>query len=217
MAEDEENKPPEEGAEQSEEPGEAGTDEEASSQESAVDNSAEAVARRKSIRLFILLLLVNLIPLVYLYNSLTFEAEEEAPTKSYTEEATGNQMSEEVREGEEPGDPKAYKRLAAPYPFEAFLVNVVARDRQGRPRLGQKVLRLRFEVLPTAESAVKAMEVGMPKLRDEINLLLSRQSYANLSASEGREALRRLIQGKINEVIQPESISKIYFTEFVIN
>ena len=175
----------------------AATETEVPAKESEADKQ-----KKKYFRLFLLLTVFNVGFLSWLVYTMRFEVKKE--------------KQEVIEVVEQDTTAIATDELDNVIPFEAFLVNVVARHK-GKARHGQKVLRVRFEVVPESEASMLSLETNMPKLRDAINLLLSSQDYADLSMSKGREALRNLIKENINEVIQPNRIKKVYFTEFVIN
>lgn len=169
--------------------------------EAPAKETAAQKSKKKYFRLFLLLTVFNVCFLSWLVYTMRFEVKEPKQDKiEITKKSDGIVITE----------------LDTVIPFEPFLVNVVARH-NGKARHGQKVLRIRFEVVPETEATELVIEKNMPKLRDSVNLLLSSQDYANLAMSDGREALRNLIKENINEVIQPKRIKKVYFTEFVIN
>jgi flagellar basal body-associated protein FliL len=66
---------------------------------------------------------------------------------------------------------------------------------------------------PEIKEIIKSNDVA---LRDSIITVLSSQSLANLEASDGRDAARRALLARINGILGGEVVSRIYFTEFVI-
>jgi flagellar basal body-associated protein FliL len=66
---------------------------------------------------------------------------------------------------------------------------------------------------PEIKEIIKASDVA---LRDSIITVLSSQSLANLEASDGRDSARRALLARINGILGGEVVSRIYFTEFVI-
>ena len=189
---------------------EAAAAEAAAAAQKEVDNALAVEAekaRKKSVKLFIIMAIANVSIITWLFYTMGYEVEE--PPKDEIEYAQ-EEIEEEVEESDE------IEALTDAIPIEPFLVNVIARHK-GKARQGQKVLRVRFEVVPESESTANSLEKFMPKIRDSINALLSSQDYGDLAMSDGREAIRNLIKDQINEVIQPDRIKKVYFIEFVIN
>jgi len=66
---------------------------------------------------------------------------------------------------------------------------------------------------PEIKEIIKTNDVA---LRDSIITVLSSQSLANLEASDGRDSARRALLARINGILGGEVVSRIYFTEFVI-
>lgn len=132
---------------------------------------------------------------------------------------------EEVAEETAKPKKKEKKADAAPPAFinlETFTVNLI-------PETGdqylQVVLALELEDL-TAESALK---VQMPKIRNNIMLLLSSRKASELLPKEGKERLAEALREEINGVIEPPKKNKkgelissngpvksVLFTSFII-
>ena len=88
-----------------------------------------------------------------------------------------------------------------------YTVNL--RDSSGR------VLAMKIEVESDAASAVK-VEERMAQLRDSIILLASDYSYTELEGIDGKFRLKDDIHARINAVLEPTQVRRVYFTEFVV-
>jgi flagellar FliL protein len=59
-------------------------------------------------------------------------------------------------------------------------------------------------------------EKRLPQLRDLVLTVLSSKNYRDIMTSEGKNALREEIKGKMNQLLAETKVKNIYFTEFVI-
>lgn len=107
--------------------------------------------------------------------------------------------------------------------LEPFTVNLV-------PETGDQYLQVTLSVEfeePTAEQAVK---LHMPKIRNNITLLLSGKKPSELLSKEGKEKLAEELRDAVNDVLEPPKKSKkgevvrsedgpakeVLFTSFII-
>jgi len=88
-----------------------------------------------------------------------------------------------------------------------YTVNL--RDSSGR------VLAMKIEVESDAASALE-VEARMAQLRDSIILLASDYSYTELEGIDGKFRLKDDIHARVNAVLEPTQVRRIYFTEFVV-
>jgi flagellar basal body-associated protein FliL len=88
-----------------------------------------------------------------------------------------------------------------------FSVNL--RDASGR------VLQLKIEVETDTEDAA-IVEKKMAALRDSIILLASDYSYQELEGVDGKMRLKDDIHARLNAILEPVQVRRVYFTEFVI-
>jgi len=54
------------------------------------------------------------------------------------------------------------------------------------------------------------------QIRDTILLLLSSQSYAEISSMEGKLELKQSLLVRINQLLGGKKVRRLYFTEFVV-
>lgn len=106
--------------------------------------------------------------------------------------------------------------------LDAFTVNLV-------PETGDQYLQvvLSLEIEDAAEEAV--LKAQMPKIRNNITLLLSSKKASELMPKEGKEQLAEALRDEINSVIEPPKKNKkgqvtmpegpvksVLFTSFII-
>jgi len=68
------------------------------------------------------------------------------------------------------------------------------------------------------ETPLKAEEYEkkLPQLRDSVLSILSSKLFKDILTSEGKNALREEIKGRMNQVLAEVKVQNVYFTEFVI-
>ena len=110
----------------------------------------------------------------------------------------------------------ASKSKSGILPLDAFTVNL--NDPFGRRYV---------EVLVNLEIKNKAYipkitenELMIPRMRDEIFMIISSKSYGELNSTSGKVALKEEIQMRINELMKEEfgqePVNQVYFTKFII-
>ena len=93
--------------------------------------------------------------------------------------------------------------------LETFIVNLADKG-------GTRYLRVSMDLELEKEEAVEVVEKRLPKIRDAILMILPTKKYEDIGTVEGKSALRNEMLTKINELMKPEEIKNIYFTEFVV-
>lgn len=116
------------------------------------------------------------------------------------EGAENGEEAEEVLEIETMGPTKR---------LETFIVNLADKG-------GTRYLRVSMDLELEIEGAVEVVEKRLPKIRDAILMILPTKKYEDIGTVEGKVSLREEILTKINELMKPEKIKNIYFTEFVV-
>jgi len=84
-----------------------------------------------------------------------------------------------------------------------------------RSAAGGRVLQMEIQVESDAESA-PTIESRMPQLRDSVILLASDYSYDELEGIDGKFRLKDDIHARVNAVLEPVQVQRVYFTEFVV-
>ena len=113
--------------------------------------------------------------------------------------------------------PKEVKEESAPvnvelgptFPLETFIVNLAG-------AAGERYLKVRMELELKESSLATQLEKRTPQIRDTILLLLSSKTFDDIATFRGKTKLRNEITARLNAVLPPASIKKIYFTEFVV-
>jgi flagellar FliL protein len=95
------------------------------------------------------------------------------------------------------------------YPMEPYIVNLI--DNEGERYL-KVVMQLELSDAPVTEE----LNLIKPKLRDAILELLSAKTYKEMMDPLGKQRLRDEIIMRANMYTTKGKVSKVYFTEFVI-
>ncbi len=93
--------------------------------------------------------------------------------------------------------------------LETFIVNLADKG-------GERYLRVSMNLELEKEETVEVVGKILPKIRDAILMILPTKKYEDIGTVEGKSALRNEMLTKINEIMKPEKIKNIYFTEFVV-
>ena len=84
-----------------------------------------------------------------------------------------------------------------------------------RDSAGGRVLQMEIQVESDTES-VENVEGRMAQLRDSVILLASDYSYTELEGIDGKFRLKDDIHARVNAVLEPIEVRRVYFTEFVV-
>lgn len=142
------------------------------------------------------------------------QPENQQPKKQEETAETKDQAVVDVVDGQE--QEFASKSKSGILPLDAFTVNL--NDPFGRRYV---------EVLVNLEIKNKAYipkitenELMIPRMRDEIFMIISSKSYGELNSTSGKVALKEEIQMRINELMKEEfgqePVNQVYFTKFII-
>ena len=93
--------------------------------------------------------------------------------------------------------------------LQTFIVNLADKG-------GTRYLRISMDLELENEETAQVVDKRLPKIRDTILMLLPTKKYEDIGTVEGKSSLRNEMITKINEVLVPEKIKSIYFTEFVV-
>ena len=95
------------------------------------------------------------------------------------------------------------------YPLEPFIVNIYD---------GQEIRYLKLKVeFDMANSEVKGdLDAKVAPLRDAILILLTTKTMQEIQDLQGKNTLREQILGAVNKIIPPGKVTKVYFTDFVV-
>ncbi len=113
---------------------------------------------------------------------------------------------QEVAKAEEP-KPAIYHTL------EPIVVNI---NDNGRMRF----LQAKLDVMGRSQEAIDALVLHMPRIRNELVLLLSAQTVEDLGSPEGKERLRQEALKRIQAVLEKEigepGIEEVYITSLIV-
>ena len=115
--------------------------------------------------------------------------------------------SEEAEKGEEAEE--AVETMGPIKKLETFIVNLADKD-------GTRYLRISMDLELINEETGQLVDKRLPKIRDTILMILPTKKYEDIDTVKGKSSLRNEMITKLNEVMIPEKIKTIYFTEFVV-
>jgi flagellar FliL protein len=95
------------------------------------------------------------------------------------------------------------------WPMDAFIVNIA-------DVAGERYLKLVAQFELSDPAVVAELEQIKPRLRDSILDLLTPKTYKELMDPAGKQRLREDIAGRVNNALTKGKVTKVYFTEFVV-
>lgn len=116
----------------------------------------------------------------------------------------GEQATQEVE------STKSADEVGKVIPLETFIVNLAGSK-------GRKVLKVNMELEIKGQEVIQEIENRKAQIRDFIIIILSSKSYDEVSAKEGKDALRNEIKDNINSFLSKGKIINVYFTELIYN
>jgi flagellar protein FliL len=124
---------------------------------------------------------------------------------------SGRDDGEEGAEGE--GDQKhaasVEKKEKAIFPMEPLIVNI-----HDGAELRYLKVKLEFEV-NGAEAKTEITPLLAP-MQDAILVLLSGKQMADITTTEGKNRLKEEIMACVGKIVPPKKISRVFFTDFVV-
>jgi len=97
------------------------------------------------------------------------------------------------------------------FPLEPFIVNLM--DNAGS---GKKYLKATIELEVVGEAEKKKLEYSKAQIKDTILTLLSSRSFEEINTADGKIGLKQSLLIQINQAMGENIVSRIYFTEFVV-
>ena len=95
------------------------------------------------------------------------------------------------------------------FSLEQFVVNLS--DPQGKRYL-RLTISLELESLEAVDRATKLV----PKLRDMVIVLLTSLTFEEVMTPEGKIQIRDELLERFNQILRPDRVRNIYFTDFVV-
>ena len=123
----------------------------------------------------------------------------------------GSGQDEESAEAgvEKKHEPGGAKQAKAIYPLEPFIVNIY-----DGPNLRYLKVKLEFEIAtPETKTDLDPFQAPM---RDAILVLLSSKHMEDITVTEGKNKLRDEVMATVGKIVPPGKISRVYFTDFVV-
>ena len=116
-----------------------------------------------------------------------------------------------VEEGKEEHGEKGApeKAIGEILPLDPFVVNLADPS-------GKRYLKLKVELELESLAAVEKAKQVAPKLRDMVIMMLTSLSFEEVMTPEGKIRIRDELLERFNQVMRPDRIKNIYFTEFVV-
>lgn len=110
----------------------------------------------------------------------------------------------------DPKKPSAEKPVVlSVWPMDPFVINIAETN-------GERYLKIVIQVEVSDPGVGPELEQLKPRVRDSILDLLTPKTYKDLMDINGKQRLREDIAGRINNILQRGKVTKVYFTDFVI-
>lgn len=95
------------------------------------------------------------------------------------------------------------------YPLEPFIVNIYD---------GQELryLKIKVEFEMANPQAKGELDAKLAPLRDAILILLTTKTMQEIQDLQGKNQLREQILAAVSKVVPPSKVTKVYFTDFVV-
>lgn len=102
-----------------------------------------------------------------------------------------------------------HQAIGVIFPMDTFIVNLADGD-------GKRYLRITMDLELAKGTVADDLKKRLPQMRDNILTLLPSKRFEDIRTVEGKTSLRNEIIANLNGLFGRESISDIYFTEFVV-
>lgn len=130
------------------------------------------------------------------------KVEEKAPAKAEGGHGGGGGHGEAGKEGAAAGTTNIY-------PLEPFIVNIY--DGQDL-----RYLKLKVELEMVGTGVKEEIDMRLAPIRDGILVLLTAKTLHDIQDVQGKNQLKDEILGAINKHLPPGKVSRVYFTDFVV-
>jgi flagellar protein FliL len=111
-----------------------------------------------------------------------------------------SQPEEQIRSG---------RGIGEMYGLEPFVVNL------SDPK-GKRYLKIQLEIELMSPEAVERAARATPKLRDMVIMMITSLTFEDVMTPEGKILIRDELLQRFNQIMRPDRVLNIYFTEFVI-
>jgi len=151
-------------------------------------------------KLFVILVIANLVITLGVAGFVAFDYFTRPDLAAMMPAGAGGDSGDE---GPQPPDP------AAVYTFEPFIVNLM-------DSANIRYVKLNMDVELSSADVIAEIEEKKPALRDMVISLLSNRTYSELLGVRGKTQLREELLRRMNQILSTGTVTRIYFTEFVV-
>ena len=116
-----------------------------------------------------------------------------------------------TEDGMEENDKEPPPVIGEVFELEPFVVNLA--DPKGKRYLKVKIA---IELESTGPEALDKATKVAPKLRDMVIMMLTSLGFEEVMTPEGKIRIRDELLERFNQIMRPERVKNIYFTEFVV-
>jgi len=108
---------------------------------------------------------------------------------------------------EEPKQPVKVKKLF--WPINSIIVNLMDDN-------GGRYLKITIQLELSNKDCISELDSLKPEIMDSLLSLLSSKTYKDVATFQGKQRLRDEIALRLNNYLSKGQITKVYFTEFII-
>jgi len=95
------------------------------------------------------------------------------------------------------------------WPMDSIIVNLMDNN-------GERYLKITIQLETSNEDCIQELDSLKPEIMDGLLDLLSSKEYIQIVGFEGKQRLRDEIAIRVNNYLDKGQITKVYFTEFII-
>lgn len=95
------------------------------------------------------------------------------------------------------------------FKLEPFILNLADID-------SNRYLKVSVSLELDKPSSMEEAERKVPQIRDSMILLMSSLTYGDIHSVAGKITLQSEIQNRLNSILQPGAVKRVYFTDFVV-
>ncbi|OPL16136.1 MAG: hypothetical protein AVO38_08670 [delta proteobacterium ML8_D] len=95
------------------------------------------------------------------------------------------------------------------WPLDSIIVNLMDNN-------GERYLKITIQLETSNEACIPELDLLKPEIMDGLLDLLSSKKYIQIVGFEGKQRLRDEIAIRVNNYLDKGQITKVYFTEFII-
>jgi flagellar FliL protein len=95
------------------------------------------------------------------------------------------------------------------WPLDSIVVNLMGNE-------GERYLKTTIQLEISNENCISELDSLKPEITDSLLDLLSSRKYEEIADFEGKQRLRDEIAIRLNNYLSKGQVTKVYFTEFII-